>query len=332
MAGKRQLVISILILIITFSLGTIGYTLIEGWSFFDSLYMTVITLATIGYQEVHPLTRLGRVFTIVLVLFGVGVLGYALRSVISTIIEGEIREVLGRRQLEKRISQLKNHYIICGFGRMGRIVCRELSSQKKHFVVLEKEPEKVAKADKDIIVVNADATEDESLIGVGIKNAKGLIAVLSSDAENLYVVMSARVLNPKLTIIARALTDGAEQKLIRAGATRVISPYHIGGMRIAYAVLKPNVDDFIEFATSSKNLDLQLEEIVVQPGSKLSGLTLAESKVRSDMGIMIVAIKRASGNMVFNPSFKSIIEDGDTLIALGEARHLKGLEKIVQAS
>ena len=330
MSGKRQFVISILILIILFSLGITGYSLIEGCSFFDSLYMTVITLATIGFQEVHPMTQSGRAFTIVLILFGVSAVGYAVKGVIGTIIEGEVREVFGRRRLEKRISQLKNHYIICGFGRMGQIVCRELLNKKKHFVVLEKEPEKVAKAEKDIIVVNADATEDESLIGVGIKNAKGLIAVLSSDAENLYVVMSARVLNPKLTIIARALTEGAEQKLMRAGATRVISPYHIGGIRIAYAVLKPNVDDFIEFATSGKNLDLQIEELLVQPGSKLSGLTLAESKIRSDMGIMIVAIKRASGSMVFNPSFNSIIEDGDTLIALGETRHLMELEKIVQ--
>ena len=315
-----------------FALGTVGYTFIEGWTFFDALYMTVITLTTIGFQEVHSMTKAGRFFTIVLVLVGVGSLGYALKGVFSSVIEGELREVLGRRRLEKQISQLKNHYIICGFGRMGQIVCREMLSRKKNFVVIEKDPEKILRADKDILIVNADATEDSSLIEVGIKNAKGLIAVLSSDAENLYVVLSARGLNSDLIIIARALTEGAEQKLIRAGATRVISPYHIEKIRIAYAVLKPNVDDFIEFATSSNNLALQIEELVVQPGSKLSGLTLAQSKVRTDIGVMIVAIKRSSGYMVFNPSFKSVIEDGDTLIVLGEPQHLKALEEIIRPS
>jgi voltage-gated potassium channel len=332
MEPHNQLKLSIIILILLVGTGTVGYSIIEGWGFFDSLYMTVITLTTIGYKEVHTMSDGGRVFTIFVVIFGVGTAAYAFKSATSLMLEGELREVLGRRRLQKRISQLKDHYIVCGYGRMGRIVCRELRLYGMPFVIIERDTHLTAlESHEDFLIFNGDATKDDDLVSVGIERAAGLVAVLPSDAENLYVVLSARGLNPNLKIISRSLEDGSEQKLIRAGADRVISPYHIGALRIAYTILRPTVVDFIEFATASDNLDLQLEEIIVKQGSRLIGLTLEQCKIGRDIGVIIVAIKRASGKMLFNPFYQSMIEEGDTLIALGPRANLKNLEAMIKS-
>ncbi|HBG92951.1 MAG TPA: potassium channel protein [Nitrospiraceae bacterium] len=304
--------------------------LIEGWGCLDSLYMTVITIASVGYKEIHDLSANGRIFTIILIISGVGSVTYALTTIAKIVVEGEIQEVFGRKRLEKKIKELKGHYIVCGYGRMGRIICRELKEKDIKFVVIEKRPDTFESAE-ETLVLKGDATKDENLKEAGIEKAKGLISVLPTDAENLFVVLSARELNPKLFIVARAGEEGSEQKLLRAGADRVVSPYHIGGLRIAHTVLKPAVVDFIEFATKSGNIDLQMEEITVQHNSKLAGLTLDECGIGRDLGIIVVAIKKVSGDMKFNPTFRTSIEAGDTLIALGEISKLRIFEDMATA-
>lgn len=231
--------------------------------------------------------------------------------------------------MSKKIESMKNHYIICGYGRMGRIICKEMMQAKAPFVVIEGMPEVIAAMDKDILVLQGDATQDAVLKQAGIEKARGLISVLSSDANNLYVVLSARGLNPQLRIVARASEEGAEKKLFRAGADNVVSPYSIGGLRIAHTLLKPAVVDFIEFATRSGNLELQMEEIKVRGSSHIIDHSLDECGIRKDLGIIIVAIKRESGEMEFNPTSTSVIKQGDTLVAMGETNQLKALEDLV---
>lgn len=322
---RKRLIFALIFITCVVIAGSAGYMLIEGWSCLDSLYMTIITIASVGYKEIHDLSANGRIFTIILIISGVGSVTYALTTIAKIVVEGEIQEIFGRKRLEKKIKELKNHYIVCGYGRMGRIICRELKEKDIKFVVIEKEPD-TFESGEETLVLKGDATKDENLKEAGIEKAKGLISVLPTDAENLFVVLSARELNPKLFIVARAGEEGSEQKLLRAGADRVVSPYHIGGLRIAHTVLKPAVVDFIEFATKSGNIDLQMEEITVQNNSKLAGLTLDECGIGRDLGIIVVAIKNASGDMKFNPTFRTAIKAGDTLIALGEIPKLKTLE------
>jgi len=327
---KKRLIFALVFITCVVIAGSAGYMLIEGWGCLDSLYMTVITIASVGYKEIHDLSANGRIFTIILIISGVGSVTYALTTIAKIVVEGEIQEVFGRKRLEKKIKELKGHYIVCGYGRMGRIICRELKEKDIKFVVIEKRPDTFESAE-ETLVLKGDATKDENLKEAGIEKAKGLISVLPTDAENLFVVLSARELNPKLFIVARAGEEGSEQKLLRAGADRVVSPYHIGGLRIAHTVLKPAVVDFIEFATISGNIDLQMEEITVQHNSKLAGLTLDECGIGRDLGIIVVAIKKVSGDMKFNPTFRTSIEAGDTLIALGEISKLRIFEDMATA-
>lgn len=325
---KKRIILSIFFLFLVLTTGTVGYSLIESWSLFDSFYMTVVTLTTIGYEEVHPLSRTGRIFNIFMIVFGIGIAGYTINYFFRFLLEGEIQQLLGRRKMEKAIEKLEDHYIVCGYGRMGRIIYNELKSDDVPLLVIEKEiPE--FDTDNDIPMIIGDATRDERLKEAGISKAKGLISVLSTDANNLYVVLSARGLNPNLKIVARASDEGAEKKLLRAGADRVMSPYHIGGLRMAHCVLKPSVVEFMEFATGRGNVELKMEEIPVGRGSKLAGLTLEESNIGNKLGVIVVAIKKGE-TMKFNPTFKTVIDPEDTLIALGENQKLKKLEAEAQ--
>ena len=298
---RQKLLLSLFLIVLVISFGTIGYMFIEGWDLLDSLYMTIITLASVGYKEVHDLSVNGRVFTIVLIIGGVGTVAYALTSAARIIIEGELQDVFGRRRLENKIKGLKDHYIICGYGRMGKIICKELREKNQKFVVIEKKTDLMPDTE-DTLIIQGDATSDEALKEVGIDKAKGLISVLPTDAENLFVVLSARGLNPHLLIVARAGEEGSEKKLLRAGADKVVSPYHIGGLRIAHTILKPAVVDFIEFATKSGNIDLQMEEITIQETSQLSGLTLDECGIGKELGIIIVAIKESQWRSQVQPN------------------------------
>ncbi len=315
------------LIVFVISFGTAGYMVVEKWNWLDSIYMTIITLTTVGFKEVHDLSHNGKIFTIILVIGGAGTMLYALSTGAKFVLEGELQEIFGRKRLEKKLRDLKGHYIVCGYGRMGKIIARELKHEELKVVVIEKNEVLLdANEREENLIIQGDATKDELLKRVGIEKAKCLISALPTDAENLYVVLSARGLNPGLLIVARAGEEGSEQKLLRAGADRVVSPYHIGGLRIAHTVLKPAVVDFIEFATKSGNIDLQIEEITILEGSRLVGLTLDQCGIGRELGIIIVAIKKRSGEMQFNPIYSTLIVAEDTLIALGEATKLKALE------
>lgn len=317
-------------LVVVVAYGTIGYMIIEDINLLDALYMTIITLATVGYKEVKELDNPGKIFTIILIFSGFGVFTYALTTGAKIIIEGEIKEVFKKRKMKKKIEHLKDHFIICGYGRMGSIIAKELLANNIPVVVIEKNKSSIPDNNEEIIFLEGDATKDETLKSAGIEKAKGLITVLSNDAENLYVVLSARGLNPKLFIVARATEKGAEIKLKRAGADKAVSPYLIGGLRIAHTVLRPTVVDFLEFATRSEHLEIQIEEIEVSPQSRLIGKTIGQSGIGKEIGAIIVGIKRADGRMKFNPTSQTIIKENDILIVLGEIDKLSLLENIAR--
>jgi len=319
-----------LILLIIITVGTSGYVIIEGWSPLESFYMTIITISTVGFGEIRQLSSQGRIFTVFLIFFGMGVIAYILKNSAQLMIEAQIKYIIGRSRLEKRLKSLKDHYIICGFGRIGKVIVEELIYNKVPIAVIEGQKEVVEPLqDLEVPFVLDDATNESALLKAGIERAKGLVAVVKSDADNLFIVMSARSLNPKLFILARAGDENTEKKLLRAGANKVVSPYLIGGKKMAHTILRPAVADFIEFTTHERKMGLELEELKVGPASKIKGVTLIDSGIRKDMDVIIVAIKKMDGNMQFNPSSNTVIEEGDILIALGKRDDLNRLSKIL---
>jgi voltage-gated potassium channel len=327
----KRIIWAIIFLLSVFCMGIGGYMVIEKWNFLDSLYMVVITLATVGFGETHPLTFYGRIFTIVLILVWAGIGVYAVSTIIKPIIEGEIRKVLGRKKLEKEIRNLKDHYIVCGFGRMGSYISQELRNASVPYIVIEKNEHLREKLEREnYLYLYGNASEDEVLLEAGVNKARGLVAVVASDADNVYITLTARQLNPNLFILARSTNESSERKLQQAGANKVISPYQMGAVRMVQAILRPAVVDFIEIAFHGKSMELQCEEFLVKPNSGLVGSSLQEAEIRKNIGVIIVAIKEFSGKMVFNPSRDVRINAGDTLITLGEKKDLIRLEKILQ--
>jgi len=320
----RQISVLIIILFIG---GSLGYYIIEGWSFLDSFYMTVITLSTTGYKEVYPLSPSGRVLTMVLIVLGISVLFYALRQLNLFIFEGKF---FWERKMQKKLNQLHDHYIICGFGRMGKKIVQELHKRNKPFVVLEKEIE-FSDQNEEIGVFQGDATEDADLLKAGIKKAKGLVSVLSTDIENTFTTLSARGLNPDLKIIARAEEESSKEKLLKAGANRVILPYEIGGFRITQALLKPTVVDYIDEVFSRSDIGLEIEEVKVCDGSILIGKTIGESQIRSSFNAIIVGIYRKNSDLIYNPRPEITIRSEDNLIVIGEREQLAKLQEIANA-
>lgn len=307
--------------------GTAGYMLIEGWSLLDALYMTVITITTVGYNEVHPLSTAGRVFTIGLILVGVGTFFYAATLFMTLLVGGELFERRRTRRLSRMLDDLHDHYIVCGFGRMGAIIARELARQGAAFVVIERDVDRMHQAiERGYLAVAADASNEDVLKRVRIDRARGLIAAVSTDAENVYAVLSARLMRPDLFIVGRAESEDARGKLRRAGADRVISPYHLGGLQLAQTALRPAVVDFVELATSSENLDLNLEQVHIADRSELNGRSLIEAGLRQRYGVVVVGIRRADGRMDFNPEPDTAMRAGDDLVVLGRAASLRELE------
>ncbi len=308
--------------------GCIGYIVIEGWDMLEALYMTVITLTTVGFQEVHPLSRAGKIFTMFLIVSGVGFILYFLSSITGMMIEGTLKDVFGRRKLEKKINQIDGHYIVCGFGRIGRTVSQLLREKPMEVVVIEKDPGCIPLfQEKNILYVLGEATSEEFLLKAGILRAKGLVAAASSDADNVYITLTARGLNPGLFILARAAEESSIIKLTRAGADKVVSPYDIGARSMANTILRPTVIDFIELAMHNRSLDLQMEELMVGKQSEIKDLTLMESAIRKEYDLIVVAIKKGTGEMIFNPSPQAKIQVGDILVALGDRENLNRLEK-----
>jgi len=310
-------------------LGSLGFVWLEGWSFFDSLYMTVTTLTTVGYGEVHPLSPLGKAYNMALILAGMGVLFYIITSLARVVVEGEIAAALGKRKLLKQIKKLSGHYIICGFGRIGETIARQLKQRGVPLVVIDINPEVVARIEEaGYYFVAGDATKEEVLLEAGLERARGLVAVVHSDASNVYIVLTARSLNPNLFIVARGEEAGSEKKLLRAGADRVESPYEMGGRRMAHTILRPTVVTFMELAMH-EGVDWSMEEIRVGETSSMIGQHLKDSGIRQKYDLIVVAIKRADGEMLFNPTPETLIQAGDTLILLGMRKELEALEEVL---
>jgi voltage-gated potassium channel len=333
MDSTKHLVLSLLLTLFISIAGTIGYMFIEGWNLLDSIYMTITTIATVGYGEVHKVSDSGRIFTILLIFFGVGFCLYVAGAMVQFMVEGRIRAVLGRRRLDKEIGRLKDHHIICGYGRIGRVLCKNLYGKKESdLVVLETNKDLIPVMEEDgVLYLNGDAIDEDNLIKAGIKTAKGLVAVLATDAENVFLVLTARQLNPNLYITARASRNETKSKFLAAGANNVVSPYEIGAISMAQRILKPTITSFLDIAFAENSKDIKMEEIPVSASSRLINIMLKDTGIRQKFNLIIIAIKKMDGSMLFNPSFETKIEAGDTVIAVGEDSNLQKLEKILEA-
>jgi len=318
-----KLLISLFLLIITMAFGTGGYVIFEGMPLFEAFYMTLITISTVGFSEVRPLSDVGRWITIIIIILGISLLTYTLGQVARIFVEGELRKILGRRKLEKQIASLKDHYIICGYGRIGTIIARELLATNFSIVVIDQDPERIEALEaSNILYLCRDATSDEALVEAGLERATGLITAVSSDANNVFISLSARELRPDIFILARASDQSNESKLLRAGATKVVCPYQIGGKRMAEIIHKPTVMDFLEQAMVNEELDLQIEEARINEGSVVEGASVRGSRLRQKYGVIIVAIKRTCGKMLFNPGPEEIFLVGDVLVVIGKKTEL----------
>ncbi len=309
--------------------GSFGYMFLEHLSFWDSMYLTIITIATVGYGDLVPVSAGGKVFTIFLLFAGAGLVMYTLSKITEAMVEGSLRKMLERRKMDKKIARLHDHFIICGFGRIGQVISEILADADRPFVVIERDPEVLREIDQlGYTLVEGEAEEDEILHVAGIARASGLIAVVSTDADNLFITLTARGLNPSLFILARSSgSKGTRTKLLRAGASKVISPYYIGARRMAQLLLRPTVTDFIDLAMYAGELGLKLEEIPVSEKAVFADKNLMESGIRKRHDIIVVAIKRSAGDMLFNPKPDTMILPGDIMIVLGEADHIIALEK-----
>jgi voltage-gated potassium channel len=307
--------------------GTLGYVMIEGWGAWDAFYMTITTVTTVGYREVHELSRAGQVFTVFLLLSGVGTALYTVTMVAAAVVERGLPDRLRQRRQTRMLDNIKEHFIVCGYGRIGSIIGRAFSRQRIPFVVIERDPTRYQRAvDDGCLALEADASGEDVLKRAGLERARGLIAVVGTDAENVYAVLTARVLRPDLFIVGRAEDDDSMRKLRHAGADRVISPYRIGAQQIAQTAIRPAVVDFVELATSSDSLELAMEEITITGRSSLVNQSISQSNLRQRFGVIVVAIQRKDRRMDFNPEPDTSIFEGDKLVVLGRPESLRRLE------
>lgn len=310
-------------------LGTVGFMIIERWPITDAFYMTVITLSTVGFSEVRPLSPAGRLFTSALIVAGVAAVMYLFGAVSQYIISGELTGSLRARRMQQLIDKLKDHYIICGYGRVGRRAALDLIRRNRQCVVVDQDPDVVSPDDEELFFIDGDVTEDATLERAGIERAAGLVAVTGDDATNLFVTLSAHAMRPELHVVARVNDPANEAKLSRAGATHVVSPYAISGRRIAAQLLNPAVADFLDTVLHTENLELWLEECTIAEGSDLAKQTVAESQVRNRTGVNVLALRQASdGRLLSNPPPDMHLNAGDTLLALGTRDQLRDLARI----
>jgi voltage-gated potassium channel len=330
---QKRAVLGVLALLSLLVVGTIGFHLIEGWSLFDGFYMTLTTMATVGYGEIHPLSTAGRGFASFIIIASVVAGLYTIAASSQALLQFEFGKVLGRRRMERELAHLSGHYIICGAGRVGRTAARELLARGQECVLIEKNPVRAQWAiDQKIPVVIGDASSEESLRRARVETARGFVTAVSSDPENLYIVLTARGVRSDLKIVARASEEEAIPKLLRAGASEVLSPYHFVGRRIAHILLQPNVLDFIDTAFGTERLDVEIAEVAIDSSSELVSQTIGSPAIRQQAGVIILGLKPADGPMKFNPSADTPIHARDCLIVIADEAGLKKLERLANSS
>jgi voltage-gated potassium channel len=310
--------------------GTFGYYLFESMPFFEAFYMTIITISTVGFSEIAPLSHVGRGITVIIIILGISVGTYTIGIIVKWFVEGELQKIFWRLRVQKQIADLKDHYIICGFGRIGRTICGELYADDTDFVIIEQNVSEIDYIEKEkYLFLEMDATSEEALLEAGIMQARGLVTAVNSDANNVFITLTAKGLRPDIFVLARASEEKNEGKLIKAGASRVVSPYMIGAKRMAQVLKRPTVVDFIDIAMMGSHLGLVMEEARLSAKSELIGKNLIDSYLRRDYGIIIVAIKKISGEMIFNPMPSETLEDGDVIVALGKKDDLKRMNAVL---
>ncbi len=325
---QTSVVLGISLLILWTFVGTLGFIFIEGWSFLDAFYMTIITISTVGFGEIHPLSPQGRLFASFLIVTGIGTALYTFTRLSQALLEGELQGVLGRKRMNKKVAKLKDHYIVCGFGRIGKPVANDLQQEGYRVCILESDPEREAEIQAaEHLYLIGDATDESVLSSAGIKKAKTVLALLASDADNLFLTITVKELNPQVMVIARASDERVEPRLKRSGADKVISPYKTAYARFFHAAVKPTVVEFLELVTHREYLQLSMEELTVCDGSPFQGLTLAQSGIRGDYGVVVVAIKQADGEMAFNPEASTELGTDDILVVIGKNPDLKRLAR-----
>jgi voltage-gated potassium channel len=331
---QRRIVTIAGLLVATVLAGAAGFMIVEGWSFLDALYMSAITITTVGYMEVHTLSRAGRIFNLFLLIGGVTMMFYIMATVTQIVLELELSDYFGKRRTKKVIDQLTNHYILCGFGRVGRGAAAELLRTGVSFVVMDRNPDRVERAMKmGCLAVLADCSRDEMLRDVGITRARGLIAALSSDAENLFLILSAKTLNPLLNVSVRVAEEEAESKMRRAGADAVYLPYSMTGYRLAQAIVRPHLFEFLDITSTSRmGLNVGMEQVKVDESCPLAGKSLRDLQLRRELGVIVLAIRRRSGAMDFNPPAEALLHSGDVLIVMGKAEDVRKLEETLAAA
>jgi voltage-gated potassium channel len=327
--ARRFLLVSLAILA-TLVIGTIGFTVISGYPVFDAFYMTLTTMTTVGYGEIHPLDRAGRIFNSFFIIFGVSTIFIGVGAMAQTILELELGDALGRRRQKRMIDKLQNHFIVCGFGRVGRGAAEELQHSGVPFIVVDVRPERAEAAiAAGMLAVAADSTRDDTLRQVGVERARGLVAALATDADNLFVLLSAKGLNPRIYVAARAAEEGAEDKMKRAGADAVFAPYSIAGHRLAQSLLRPHVVQFLDFTTKDIGINVSIEQVRVSESSEAVSRTIKELDLSRALGVIVMAIRKSDGGMLFNPPADTAVRGGDYLIVMGQQENLRALENLV---
>ncbi|MGE3536924.1 MAG: TrkA family potassium uptake protein [Candidatus Tectimicrobiota bacterium] len=315
------------LLVSAVALGTLGYLAIEQMTLLDALYMTVTTISTVGFGEIHPLSPAGRAFTIALIIFGVSTMAWAAESMVAFLLEDQFRHTLWRRRMERNIARLNAHYIVCGYGRMGQQIGLELTRRGLDFVVIDRDPQILAMLQtQGVPYVEGDATSDSTLREAGVTRARGVATALSGDADNALIVISVKGLNPRLQVVARASNQETEEKLLRAGADRVVTPYTIGGQRMAMGLLQPAVNEFLNSVVFDAEKHTELGEVEIRADSALAGRSLRDSHLRERWGAIVVAIKDHSGALVFSPPAQTVLCPGDTLILVASTTCLRELQ------
>jgi voltage-gated potassium channel len=330
MKGVRRTVIILILVVLLIGVGTVGFHVVQGWAWFKSLYATLMTLSTIGAGPENELSSHGEIFNVGLILLGVAVVGFAIGSLTKAVIEFELGSFFGRRRMEKELSALQNHFIICGVGRVGRRVATEVAARKQPLVIIERDPARAVWAqERGFPVIIGDASSEATLRKARIESAQAVAAAVTSDAQNVYIALTARGIAPNVPIVARASEEDAEAKLLRAGATTVVSPYSYAGQRMARMMTRPYVQRFIDMALSSlSETNLEIGEVRIGDPSRLAGQSLEGANIRERFGVIVLAIRRPNGQLDFNPRPSAALSAGDCLIVMGDLQNLKDLEAL----